>query len=444
MAITKREYDIAAFWNSNTVLDVLQTALAEVGFHAPAQTGTILTFTNTAGTTLSGAIGRRFLVKQSATSGSGVNCTFDVLRNSTGAISTVTLVRGGKNYANTNTITIPGANIGGTTPTDNITITVSTVSGSQGSTTTYYDKDTATPYTFGVCCVNNDEAKKMGQTFYSFHIAADPSLNPTLSIKSGAGFQSTTNVFTGVANLDFINSAPTNSSPVVAQVFARSNTTPIRLITFQSAIDPNFVVFQFCDVLEYGDIFRDPFVLSKYNTATQPWDLDDCFTGAVYGISYSPSSNTVESNIGFSTTGLALPKRCGEWGYAGYAVGGTGARSITGIYESIFGRRLLGGSTSITTSFPVIYQRTVMDLATSSLKYNPVITGIPIVHTMVPVPYFIPADFGITEVIGTNTISHKHVVAVGATQQWRVIQFGNNVNATTFNSAIAFVGKIVD
>lgn len=445
MAITRRDYEIAAYWNSNTVLDVLQTALADVGFHAPAQTGTILTFTNTAGTTLSGAIGRRYLVKQSATSGSGVNCTFDVLRNSTtGAISTVTLVNGGKNYANANTITIPGADIGGTTPTDNITITVSTVSGSQGSTTTYYDKDTATPYTWGVCCVNNDEAKKMGQTFYSFHIPANPSLAPILYIKAGAGFQSTTNVFTGVANLDFINNAPTTSSPVFTQTFSRTNTTPIRLVTFQSAIDPNFVVFQFSDVLEYGDVFRDPFVLSKYNTGTQPWDLDDCFTGAVYNIGRTPASNTADSNINFSTTGLSLPKRCGEWGYAGYPVGGTGARTIIGIYESIFGRRLLGGTTAITNSFPVIYQRTNMDLATTSLNYNPVITGLPIVNTMVPVPYFIPADFGITEVIGTNTIAHRDIIEVGATTEWRVIQYANNLNATTYNSAIAFVCKIVD
>jgi len=71
MAVTKREYTIAAYWNSNDVLDTLQTALADVGYHAAAQTGTILTFTNTAGTTLSGQKGFRYLVKQSATSGSG-------------------------------------------------------------------------------------------------------------------------------------------------------------------------------------------------------------------------------------------------------------------------------------------------------------------------------------------------------------------------------------
>jgi hypothetical protein len=282
----------------------------------------------------------------------------------------------------------------------------------------------------------------MGQTFYSFHIPANPGLGPILYIKSGAGFQSTTNVFTGVSTLDFINNAPTTLSPVLAQTFARTNTTPLRLVTFQSGIDPNFVVFQFSDVLEYGDVFRDPFILSKYNTGTQPWDLDDCFTGAVYSINKTQVSNTVDSNINFSTTGLALPKRCGEWAYAGGT--GTGARTIIGVYESIFGRRLLGGTTAITNSFPVIYQRTSMDLATTSLKYNPVITGLPIVNTMVPVPYFIPADFGITEVIGTNTIAHRDIIEVGATTQWRVIQYANNLAAPTYNSAIAFVGKIVD
>lgn len=166
MAVTRREYNLSPYWNSNELLDVLQTALADVGFHAPTQSGTILTFTNTAGTTILGQKGRRYLVKQSATSGSGLYATFDVLRNAaTGAVASVTLVNGGKSYAGTNTITIAGADIGGTTPTDNITITVSTVSGAQGSTTTWYDKDTASPYTWGVCCVNNDETKKMGQTY---------------------------------------------------------------------------------------------------------------------------------------------------------------------------------------------------------------------------------------------------------------------------------------
>jgi hypothetical protein len=444
MAVTRREYTLSEYWNSNNVLDMLETALADVGFHAATQSGTILTFTNTAGTAISGQRGRRYLVKQSATNGSGLYATFDILRNNTtGAVQTVTLVNGGKGYAGTNTITIAGADIGGVTPTDNITITASTVSGNQGSTTTWYDKDTASPYTWGVCCVNNDETKKMGQTYYSFQIPsiAATSLNITLSIKSGAGFQSSTNVFTGVSGIDFVNNGPNATSPVLSQVISRSNRNPIRLITYQSGIDPNFVAFQFSDVENYGDAFREPFFLSKYNTATQPWDLDDCYTGGVYSVGRVQAANTADSQIVTTLVGLSLPKRCGEWGYAGYT--GTGARNILGIYESIFGRRLLGSTTVITTQLPVIYQRTFNDLI-HEVEYNPVITGIPICNVMIPAPYYLPDDFGVTEVIGTNTIAYRDIIKVGSTTEWRVLQYANNLNVATYNSSIAFVCKIVD
>lgn len=446
MAITKREYNLSAYWNTNEFLDMIETALADVGFHASTQTGTILTFTNTAGTTIAAEKGKRYLVKQSATSGSGVNCTFDIIRNAvTGAIATVTLVNGGKNYATSNTITIAGADIGGVTPTDNVTITVSTVSGNQGSTTTWYDKDTATPYTWGVCCVDIDPTKKMGQTFYSFYMPANPTINPTLYIKTGCGFQTTTNVFTGVANLDHINSAPNNvSGSIHSMVVSRTNATPMRLVTFQSGIDPDFVVFQFSDIESYGDVFRDPFILSKYNTATQPWSLDDCFTGGVYTIGKTPASNTADANIFLLLSGSALPKRAGEFAYAGWSIGTTGARNIIGYYESIFGRRMLTGSAAPVTQYPVIYARTKHDLVHEPLEYNPVITGIPICHVMIPVPYYIPADFGITEVIGTNTIAHRDIIKVGTTTEWRVLQYANNMTAATYNSSIAFVCKVTD
>lgn len=445
MAVTVRTYDISANWGPDTILDVLQTALADVGYHAAAQTGTILTFTNTSGTTIPSAAFKRYLVTQSATSGSGQYCTFDVLRSNTGAVSAVTLVNGGQNYAGTNTITIAGADIGGTTPTDNITVTVSTVSGSQGTTSTWYDKDTATPYTWGVCCVNNDITKKMGQTYYSFHIPSftAPTQLITLYVRSGAGFQSTTNVFNGVSGLDYFSTNVPNSTTQqgFSQVIAKSNTSPLRLTTYQSGIDPSFVVFQFSDTVKYGDLYRYPFFLSKYNTATQPWSLDDCFTGGIYEISKSQVSSTVDANITTQVATAVMGKRQGEWGYGNLQGTYANFRGLIGYYESIHGKRYNTGANQL---YPGIYQRTTIDLTQTSLEYNPVITGIPICNVMVPVPYYIPADFGVTEIIGTNTISYTDLVSVGATTKWKVLQYANNLTLATYNSSIAFVAKTVD
>lgn len=460
MAVTRREYNLSEFWNSDDLLNVFETALADVGFHAATQTGTILTFTNSAGTTILGAKGKRYLVKQSATNGSGVYCTFDVYRNpATGAISAVTLVNGGKNYTAGNTVTIAGADIGGTTPTDNITVTVSTVSGAQGSTTTWYDKDTAVPYTWAVACVNMDETKKMGQTYYSFYMPANPQINPTLHIRSGPGFQSATNVFTGVSGLDWfsVNTPVTTTQQSFSMIVSKGNSTPLRLVTFQSGIDSNFVVFQFSDVSKYGDVYRDPFILSKYNTGTQPWSLDDCFTGGIYSVGKVSQTSLADAQI-YTTIALAtIGKRQGEYGYAP-SLQGTYAnyRGLFGIYESVYGRRTSGYN----LFSQAIYNRTDFDFIHSGVEYNPVITGIPICNLMLPAPYYMPADFGVVEVVGTNTTSHGDLIKVGATTTWRVLQFGNNQesvslaytsqvntklpNNVSFNSCIAFVCKTVN
>lgn len=446
MAVTVRNYNLSAFWNSDDLMTTLQSALADVGFHAAVQTGTILTFTNTAGTTIVGQKGRRYLVKQSATSGSGVYCTFDIFRHQvTGAISTVTLVNGGENYAATNTITIAGADIGGTTPTDNLTITVSTVSGSQGSTTTWYDVDAASPATWGVCCINNDKTKKMGQTYYSFYTPANPTVLPVLYMRAGAGFQSTTNVFNGVSGLDYYSAATVFSitQQHFSQTIASSNAVPLTLTTYQSAIDTNFVVFQFSEASsKYGKLYRWPFIISKYNSATQPWSLDDCFTGGIYQINKAQASNTTEAAIVIQLPIATSGKRQGEWGYAGingtYVNGGY----LSAYYDSLYGKRNLVGAYN--EVYPVIYQRTDMDLIHGGVEYNPVITGLPINHLMIPCPYFIPADFGITEIIATNSLEYGDLVSVGATTKWKILQYGNNQNAATYNGAIAFVAKTVN
>jgi hypothetical protein len=60
-------------------------------------------------------------------SGAGTGATFNVVRDSLGAISTVTLVSSGAGYLTGEVITIPGASLGGASPADNLVVTVSTV-----------------------------------------------------------------------------------------------------------------------------------------------------------------------------------------------------------------------------------------------------------------------------------------------------------------------------
>jgi len=63
----------------------------------------------------------------SATGGTGSGATFNVVRGTAGVIVSVTVNNGGKDYANGQVLTIPGASVGGTTPTDNISVTIGSV-----------------------------------------------------------------------------------------------------------------------------------------------------------------------------------------------------------------------------------------------------------------------------------------------------------------------------
>ena len=69
-------------------------------------------------------------VTQSATSGSGTGAVFTITKTGGGTaysgFITVTVTSGGSGYKVGNTITIPGLSLGGTTPTNNLTLTVAT------------------------------------------------------------------------------------------------------------------------------------------------------------------------------------------------------------------------------------------------------------------------------------------------------------------------------
>jgi len=443
VAVTVRTYNIAAYWTSADVLDTIETALSQVSYMAAAQTGTVLTFTNAAGTTLAAQKGKRYLVKQTSTSGTGTGAVFDILRNSAGTISTVTLVHGGTGYAASNTITISGADIGGVVTTDNVVITVSTVdSTSRGSASAYYTQDTATPYTWGVACVNQNTAKKMGQTYYSFHIPSTSYFQATLYIRSCRSFNPSTNSANGVAGLDwFSTGAPnTTSQQHYSQVIATTNANALTLKTYQSGVDANFVVFQFQEETAHGIIYRPPFFLSKYESATQPWSLEDCYTGGIYEIGKLDITNTYDSIIFTSIAIAPIGKRQGEWAYSG-SPGTTYAnnRPIIGYYESTFGKRFNG--TGTTHQYGAIYNRTAYDGAHDSLRYVPVIKSIPICSVMSPVPYYIPSDFAIVELPGSNNISYQDTITISAGEVYKVLQYGNNKNAPSYNAAIAFAAR---
>jgi len=70
----------------------------------------------------------------SSSSGSGTGATFNVVRSPDGVVATVQLNSGGKFYLQNDTITISGSDVGGSSPTHDIVLTVSSVLELQNST----------------------------------------------------------------------------------------------------------------------------------------------------------------------------------------------------------------------------------------------------------------------------------------------------------------------
>ena len=100
------------------------------------------------GTVLSGQASQTYTA-QNATGGSGSGATLTVVRDGTGAISSVTVAAGGSYYQDGDLLTVSGANIGGNSPADDLQVRILSVSSSRGTVvigTLELDEDLATTY----------------------------------------------------------------------------------------------------------------------------------------------------------------------------------------------------------------------------------------------------------------------------------------------------------
>lgn len=404
MAVTTRDYNLTMA-TPGQIIDTIETSLADLGFHAPVTNGYVLTFTNTAGTTLAAKANERYLVKQSATSGTGTGAVFDILRSATGSISTITLVTGGSGYAATNTITINGSAIGGVDVTDNITITVSTIANGAGSTVTFFKKDTTTsPLTaaWGVAKVVNNSAKKLGTTFWIFYCASTAAnqnpiggVTPVLYVRAAPGFNPTANTIQGVANFDYSGTtAPNQSAAYSISITASStSTSPILLRTRQSTVDSNFATFSFFE----GNNNRNPFFISKYDNSVQPWDLDDVFLGSAYEIFAGYAYTVNDAGIVNRTRMTAMPKRQAEAGYSSYYLTDTTTIAYnTAYFRTSSGSRRLATPAAVYDSM-CFYVRRDNDIQ-KGVQTQAVFKNVPINATFAPVPYYLPSDFVLAEI----------------------------------------------
>jgi hypothetical protein len=109
------------------------------GFNAGRGRKGITSIGITSSTTLIGEANNTYS-DVSGTGGDGSNATFSVERDGNGDVFTVDIVIGGQNYNVGNTLTIDGADVGGSSGTDDITFTIDTVEGSTGSDNNFFGR----------------------------------------------------------------------------------------------------------------------------------------------------------------------------------------------------------------------------------------------------------------------------------------------------------------
>jgi hypothetical protein len=155
------------------------------------------TFNSLTGTSVTAAATYSF-VSQKSTSGSGTGATFVI--DKTGSQTTygagnvtITKVTVGSGYAVGDTITISGAVLGGTTPANDLTFTLSTaVTTAIDQGTTYYVAAPITPTSFRVATTPTGNAVSFVGTFGLMQVFGGDALKDMFYMRNGSGLRNLT------------------------------------------------------------------------------------------------------------------------------------------------------------------------------------------------------------------------------------------------------------
>jgi len=307
----------------------------------------------------------------------------------------------------------------GFTTAGNITFRVAS-----GMDVNWFEIDTVTApqtYAWAVGKIKNGNGK-LGSTFWLFYVGYNTTLynGIFLGARPLTGLNPLTNTAQGVLSLDFSGVAlasnaanfhmtiPIASSPFVSTL----------LRTRQSGIDTNFATFSFFE----GNNNRNPFFIPRYDSNSQPWDLNDVFLGGITELFAQNLVNVFDAGILFRTR-LGIPKRMAESGYSNYAAGLTATHFVT-----MTGSRMYAPTANFANLG--LYSRQLGDLQTSLATTYPVYKNIPVNPYFLPVPYYLPDDFVMVELPWLNP-AVRDTITVSPTEIYTIVQLATNQTSYT-------------
>ena len=388
--------------------------------------------------------------------------------------------------------TIPGDQIGGISPEDDIDFGIrspETSTGARngvcqlyvtnlGSGSNFYQKSDSGR--FAVLKVVNDAAKNYGTTYYGFGTSNWSDSYMYLSsgshwhwmnrwgTKSGASNGATQyGEYGGVNGLDRDNGEPyinRNNDGSFTSIQIASTSTPtaypmsIRVYRAQAPQDTNFAIIQFCQTINGNIIPYGTFTIHKGATfGSNVWDLDNVFLGTI-------------STYGTSTRAVDL-----QYIMPGYYYGSTDRPSGEPVNNETIARESSYGyfrgpwysyhslsryicnidtdndeqnySQIMTYYRNSTYDRNGTYAVDANADYYKPIKGIPIAHNMVPCPYYLPDDFVMLQFSttpGATVFRPGDTVTVSPSEVYEVILAGyqtsqNGLDNVNNNSSIGML-----
>ena len=389
-----------------------------------------------------------------------------------GYINNIEILNKATGYDGEDVFTIPGDQIGGETPANDITFGVQTPETSSnarngipcvritnlGAGSNFFQR--ANNSQWAILKNVNDASKTYGTTFYSFGI--DTYTNNTLIFNSGSGYKwlnkigvrssngSSAGDFAGLVGLDHQNSYdyPITSSNASYWTFPTvtycTSSTPtaypleIRVYRAQAPQDTDFAVIQFCQTI--NTVVQSYGAFTVYRGATfgsNVFDYDYVFNGSM--MTYSTGTRSIKLQhttcaphySAFSTDQGTNTEPVDNTSIAREAFYGyLRDPDAPEVYHTSEYKCNIETEAGVSSDMYLYYRNSAYDqylgnsVASEANYYKP-FKGLPINERMVPCPYYLPDDFVMLQVSttpGLTAFRTGDTVTVGGTETYEIIK----------------------
>ena len=405
----------------------------------------------------------------------------DNLSSGRGDVTNISITNLGNGWSAGETFTIPGDQIGGETPTHDITFGVrseETSAGADdgvgeisvcdfGSGTSLYQKNNSGH--FGVLRLENDASKTYGVTYWG--IGLESGNEPyRLNLSSGSHFTTlntraannndttaTTSMgyFDGREGLDYqrdLNYIFNNSwSYQTTITFATSSTPtayPLKFIVYQAQApqDSNFAIIQCVQTINSVDQQYDTFYLHKGNQiGTNIYDLDYVWQGCMgQWTSWYRSLKHYTNVPGYRTTSPTTDepvdfRSLGREAFYGYYRDSND--DYTEWFEDWYGCNIDTNNNHAQDGVPYFRDATYdthngYSVSSSADYYRP-IKGIPMCRKLMPVPYTLPDDFALLQVStspGLTNFRPGDTITISPSEVYEVVRAAWQTNQNSLDN----------